>query len=101
MPRPGSTLQFQLPAHLVERAGVGARVECVRRHAFPRLRDECGRSSAWKVLKTHVCTGEMRAEFLADNARGVYVFRDVRDVVVSAMRKRAERFDQLGGEGYV
>jgi len=95
MPRSGSTLQFQLTAHLVEQAGLGMRVEWVRAEEFPRLREKYAAQAGWKVLKTHVCTAEVRAEFEAGNARGVYVFRDVRDVVVSRMRERDEPFDRL------
>lgn len=101
MPRSGSTLQFQLTAHLVERAGLGRRVEWVVADEFPRLRARHGADEGWKVFKTHVCTDEMRAEFEASNARGVYVFRDVRDVVVSRMRKRDETFDHIWESGFL
>jgi hypothetical protein len=95
MPRSGSTLQFQLTAHLVEQAGLGARVEWVRPEEFPRLRDACARHGGWKVFKTHLCTADMQAEFEERNAKGVYIFRDVRDVMVSRMRKGDEPFDDL------
>jgi len=95
MPRSGSTLQFHLTAHLVEHAGRGTRVEWVRPEEFPCLRDKYAEHDGWKVFKTHVCTAEVQAEFEALNAKGVYVFRDVRDVVVSRMRKGGQTFDRL------
>ena len=95
MPRSGSTVQFQLTAHLVEHAGLGSRVEWVRPEEFPALRAKCAATRGWKVFKTHRCTPEMRAEFDAGNAKGVYVFRDVRDVLASRMRKAGVTFDHL------
>ena len=95
MPRSGSTLQFQLTAHLVERAELGARVEWVPPPEFPRLREKYVGHRGWKVFKTHVCTPEVLAEFATGNAKGVYVFRDVRDAVASRMRKGNESFDRL------
>jgi hypothetical protein len=95
MPRSGSTLQFQLTAHLVEHAGMGSRVGWVPPEEFPRLRDERAAASGWKVFKTHTCTPEIRAELEAGNAKGVYVFRDIRDVLVSRMRKAGVTFDHV------
>jgi Sulfotransferase domain len=101
MPRSGSTLQFQLTAHLVEHAGLGTRVEWVKAEAFPQLRETYAERGGWKVFKTHVCTAAVRAEFEAENAKGVYVFRDIRDVVVSRMRKRDEPFARLWERKFV
>ena len=95
MPRSGSTLQFQLTAHLVEHAGLGSRVEWVRPNEFPSLRDKHAAARGWKVFKTHACTPEIRAELEAGNAKGVYVFRDIRDVLVSRMKKAGVAFDHL------
>ncbi|HUK63439.1 MAG TPA: sulfotransferase domain-containing protein, partial [Dongiaceae bacterium] len=100
MPRAGSTVQFQLTAHLVERAGRGARVEWVPPHEFPALRARYAGQPGWKVFKSHACTPEIRAE-LAAGAKGVYVYRDVRDVVVSRMRKRGQTADRLWRDGVV
>lgn len=100
MSRAGSTLQFQLTAHLVEASGRGKRVEWVPAHEFQELRDRYAGQPGWKVFKSHTCTPEIRAELDA-GARGVYVFRDVRDVVVSRMRKQNQTADQLCKEGVV
>ena len=101
MPRSGSTLQFQLTAHLVEQAGLGARVEWAPPSEFPRLRSAHATTSRWKVFKSHTCTPEMRAELDAGTATAVYVYRDLRDVMVSRMHKRAETFDRLWQGGAV
>jgi hypothetical protein len=101
MPRSGSTVQFQLTAHVVERAGLGARVEWVRPQEFPRLREKYAGHQGWKVFKSHACTAEIRAEFQAENAKAVYVFRDVRDVMVSRMKKGGGTFEHVWATGFL
>ncbi len=95
MHRSGSTLQFQLTAHLVEAAGRGRRVEWAPADEFPRVREASRGEPGWKVFKTHHCTPAVAAEFAARNARGVYIFRDVRDVVVSRVRISGRSFDAV------
>jgi len=101
MPRSGSTLQFQLTAHLVEHAGLGMRVEWVRPAEFPVLRAKYAAYAGWKVFKIHHFTPAIAAEFAAKNAKGVYIFRDVRDVIVSRMRKTGRSFDALWTVGFL
>lgn len=74
---------------------MSSRVEWVRPEEFPTLRAKCAAGRGWKVFKTHRCTPEMRAEFDAGNAKGVYVFRDGRDVLASRMTKARVTFDHL------
>lgn len=101
MQRSGSTLQFQVTARLVEEAGLGKRVEWVKPERFPALRDRYASYPRWKVFKNHHCTEEMRSEFERGNALAVYVFRDLRDVCVSAMKKYSMSFDQLWDSGFL
>jgi len=101
MPRSGSTVQFQLTAHLVEDARRGARIEWTRPEEFPRVRDGHAARHDWKVFKSHTCTDEMLAEFQTHNAMGVYVFRDVRDVMLSRMRKSGASFETLWQAGFL
>jgi predicted nucleic acid-binding Zn-ribbon protein len=98
MVRSGSTLQFQLAAHLVERAGLGKRVEWVEPEHFPELRRKYLDYSGRKVVKTHACTDEMLSEFEKGNATGVYIYRDIRDVFVSNMSKTSKSFTELWDE---
>lgn len=101
MPRAGSTLQFQLTAHLVEQAGLGTRVEWVRPPELAALISRHSATPGLKVCKTHVCTPEVQAEFSRGNAKGVYVYRDVRDAIVSRMRKSGQSFDALERAGFL
>ena len=101
MQRSGSTLQFQLTARLVESSGRGRRVEWVKPGDFPDLRDRLAADPGWKVFKIHVCTPEMADEFHRDNAMGVYTYRDLRDVLVSTMRKYHRSFEDLMASGFL
>jgi len=95
MQRSGSTLQFQIAADLVENAGLGKRVEWIKSDEFPEIREKHAEYTKWKVFKNHVLTDEMRTEFDCRHAMGVYVFRDLRDVIVSAMKKYSMSFNEL------
>lgn len=98
MRRSGSTLQFQLTAHLVEQAGRGARVEPATPDEFPRLQADPAGQDGWKVFKTHRRTDEMLAELQGGNAKGVYVYRDVRDVIVSRINRSGRSFERIWKE---
>jgi hypothetical protein len=95
MPRSGSTLQFQITAKLVEDSGLGKRVEWCLPKDFPRLRNKYSNYKKMKVFKSHVATDEIIEEFVKHNAVGVYIFRDIRDVVVSHMRKYLTDFREI------
>lgn len=99
MRRSGSTVQFQFTARLVEEAGLGRRVEWVRPAEFGRLRKQLAGINHWKVFKSHICTEKMAREFKRNNAMGVYIYRDLRDVFVSTMRKYNLSFDDLFARG--
>lgn len=88
MYRSGSTLQYQLTARLVEEAGVGKRVEWAKPEKFPRICEKMADYKGLKVFKCHICTDEILAQFKKQNALGVYVFRDIREVVASTLRKK-------------
>ena len=99
MRRSGSTLQYQITAHLVESAGRGNRVDWVKPSEFPELARQNANVEGWKVFKNHVCTKAMAEEFHRQNALGVYCYRDPRDVVVSSLQKWNFSFDDLWRSG--
>jgi hypothetical protein len=101
MQRSGSTLQFQIAACLVERAGLGRRVEWVEPGRFPELRDRYADVPGLKVFKHHICTDAMAAEFARGNAVGIYSYRDPRDVFVSNMKKYSTSFEELWCSGFL
>jgi len=101
MQRSGSTLQFQLAARLLEDAGRGRRLEWVPPAEFPALRDRLAGDSGWKVFKSHLCTEAMAAELRSGRGAGLHVHRDLRDVMVSAMRKYETEFEDLWDGGFL
>jgi hypothetical protein len=95
MQRAGSTLQFQIAAHLAEQAGLGRRVAWAPAEEFPALRAQYASTPGLKIFKNHRYTPEMGIELARHGGRGIYVYRDVRDVVLSKMRKDGTTFDWL------
>lgn len=101
MQRAGSTLQYQLTARLAEDAGLGRRVEWVDSRQFSSLREQHAGDTSLKVFKSHHCTPDIQAEFQAGNAKAVYVYRDLRDVYVSLMKKLSRPFDSIWRNGFM
>lgn len=87
MYRSGSTLQYQITVRLVEEAKIGHKVDWVKPEEFPQLARQNTDNRGLKVFKCHVCTDAVVEEFEKKNAKGVYIFRDIRDVAASYMRK--------------
>jgi hypothetical protein len=101
MERSGSTVQFQIAAELVETAGMGTRIDWVPPNEFPATREKHRGRTDLLVFKNHVCTPEMAAEFARGNARGLYIYRDLRDVMVSKMRKTEAPFEALWNGNFI
>jgi hypothetical protein len=84
MYRSASTLQFQITAELVKAAGLGKQIGWIDADRFAEVRSGHVNAKGLQIIKVHKCTAAIAAEFLADNAIGIYSFRDVRDVYASA-----------------
>jgi Sulfotransferase domain. len=95
MIRSGSTLQFQIVAELVERHGLGQRIEYVPEGEFKTIFEKYDAQPGCKVFKAHICIDEIQGLFACGKAKGVYSFRDIRDVAVSAIKKFQMPFDEL------
>lgn len=91
--RSGSTLQFNLVCELVERLQIGQRIEYVKPEDFPNIKAEYSNYNGYKIFKSHILTETIKAELLKGNALGVYSYRDIRDVVVSLMKKNNVSFN--------
>jgi hypothetical protein len=101
MPRSGSTVQFQIAARIVESANAGTRVEWVNPNDFVRLREKYAGFHGMKVFKTHTLIDEIRREFDKNNAIGLYIYRDLRDVFVSSMVKESSDFSTVWKSGFL
>lgn len=93
--RSGSTLQYQIASHLVEWSGRGRRVSWHSPDAFEEVRRASGRDGAIMVFKAHGLTSAMREEVEKAGGRVITAHRDIRDVVVSAMRKNGWSFRRI------
>ena len=97
MQRSGSTLQFQIAAHLVENAGLGHRIRWDTREPMKKYKG----APELVVAKTHQFTPEKGRELAANRAYGLYIYRDLRDVIVSKMRKEKIPFSTIYETYYV
>jgi Sulfotransferase domain len=101
MYRSGSTVQFQITADLVEKFGIGKRIEWDNLHDFKKLKNKYNRYQKLKIFKTHVCSDDIAHEFHNFKAKGVYIFRDIRDVFVSSMKKNSRSFKELWEQNFL
>src|SRR5581483_11152357 len=101
MKQSGSTLQYQLASHLVERAGLGSRVGWSPEAEFPAVRRARAGSRERHVLKCHQCTPQIAAELIDGGARGFFTFRDLRDVIASQMLFLGVSFESLWSRGFL
>ncbi len=87
MRRGGSTLQAQLVSEILENAKlITASLDKLRE----LLEKDAGDSPL--VVKIHEYIPEFREYLVSGKIKATYVFRDVRDVVVSLMNKKNEKF---------
>jgi hypothetical protein len=101
MYRSASTLQFQITAQLVQDAEIGQQVGWIDADRFSEVRRSYQDAPGLKVIKVHKCTDSIITEFINNNALGIYIFRDVRDVYASMMKQRQKSFDFLRQEGFL
>jgi hypothetical protein len=101
MYRSASTLQFQIATHLVKAANIGEQVGWIDADRFAEVRAAYPDTPELLVIKVHKCTDAIAAEFIRDNARGIYTFRDIRDVYSSMMQQRQKTFECLWQENFL
>lgn len=99
--RSASTLQFQITSRLVEDAGIGQSIGWIDANRFSETRDAWVGKAGLKVIKVHVCTDPIQAEFLRGTAIGIYIYRDIRDVFASYLKQRQKSFSYLIQEGFI
>lgn len=100
MQRSGSTLQYQLAARIVEAANAGQRVTWMPSGELDiRLKDY--RGPGIDVIKTHVPTQGVIDRVTDGFARALYIYRDLRDVIVSTMHRYGISFDRVWNEGMI
>jgi len=109
MYRACSTWQYEVAAHLIERAHDGQRLGYLTSEQYAGLvhADVEEQPSAakvktgWRVIKSHEGDRSFAAALADGRAVAVYAHRDVRDVVFSLMHKRGMTFEQLLRQGMI
>lgn len=95
MYRSGSTLQFQIASEIVENKLIGKRIEWTKPDRFFEIKSKYKNYHKYKVYKSHLLTVEIDKEFINNNALGIYIYRDLRDVAISLMQKNNVSFEQV------
>lgn len=99
--RSASTLQFQITARLVTEAGSGQPIGWIDAERFAETRQQYTDQSGLKIIKVHVCPEPIQAEFWQNNALGLYISRDIRDVFASYLKQRHKSFEFLWQEDFL
>jgi hypothetical protein len=99
MPRSGSTLQYQLLSTLVERQGDGCRIGWDAPGAIHikilEIQRLLGNTYKFYVMKSHAPVQAISNMVDLGTAQAFYVYRDLRDVVVSTMHKHKLGFQSV------
>lgn len=94
MRRAGSTLQYQLAKAIIEQFKCGIAIGWQIHQNWPQLQAQHGDSNGYVVLKTH----HFIKEYIEKEYRALYIYRDIRDVVVSLMNKYKFSFERAARE---
>lgn len=81
--------------------GIGQSIGWIDWKRFSEVRDKYGNSNGLKVCKVHICSEPISAEFYNNNAKGVYIFRDNRDVYISYMKQKLKSFNEIWELGLI
>ena len=90
MPRAGSTLQYQIVTELVETNNKGISIGWIgkpTRSVVKTLENAAKRQDKFLVLKCHDYTHDIAHLIKKKQAKAFYIYRDIRDVLVSLGRK--------------
>jgi hypothetical protein len=96
MNRAGSTWQYDVVSHLVERHHGGRRLGFVKTGAdYADLQRREPADGAWRVLKSHDGHPQFAAALAEGRALAVYCYRDLRDVAFSLAHKCSSTFEYV------
>ncbi|MGD1828395.1 MAG: sulfotransferase domain-containing protein, partial [Spirochaetaceae bacterium] len=93
MIRSGSTLQYQIVSELIEKCGFGRSIGWVPPEKIDTIIDASYDDSNFIVVKSHDVTNKMLS-LSKEKVKFFYIYRDIRDVTVSAMRQFNWSFEE-------
>lgn len=101
MKRSGSTVQYQITREIVETNGLGKALGWVEPAQFPQLKATYTDFHGFLVVKSHRYLETAEDLFMKKQAKAVYVYRDIRDVVISMMEKYQAPFWKIVASGNI
>jgi len=101
MMRAGSTVQYQLAAEIVEYFGLGKRLGWIDLKNFIEMQKKYGNQEGFFVVKCHNYLDAYDELFSIGEAKAIYAYRDIRDVIISLMNKFNRSFIQIMQDGYI
>jgi hypothetical protein len=101
MYRAGSTWQYDIACHLLERHRGATRLGFLTGDLYAaKCADEPPQPGLWRVLKTHDGDERLAREIREGRAIGLYSYRDLRDVAFSLMHKASLDFGEFERRGF-
>src|SRR5689334_9157187 len=101
MYRSCSTWQYEVAAHLVEQHRSGLRLGYLTGEQYEARKREQPGDDGWRVIKSHEGNPRFAQELAAGNARALYAYRDLREVVYSMLHKRGVSFEEFLSRGMI
>lgn len=93
MHQSGSTVQYLLTKEIVESNGKGKAIGFLGKRQFGELYHQYGHQYENIVIKSHRFVPDAIPLFEKGEARAIYVYRDLRDTIVSAINKNNCKFN--------
>lgn len=87
MQRSASTLQYQIASTIVEKYNRGQRISWHSIIEHKKVIEKHNIFEGYYVFKSHILTKEIKEQFEKKNAVGIYIYRDIRDVISSLKEK--------------
>lgn len=101
MRRSGSTLHYNLTCELVNKTQAGQIIGWADDKSFPEIYEHHKNESGLLVIKCHEFIDQASDLIDSGQAKGVYVYRDLRDVIVSSMNVNEQTFEWVLRKGYL
>jgi hypothetical protein len=101
MKRSGSTLHYQLTKEIVESSNAGKALGTIDPVYFKHFQEKHPNKDEFLIIKCHDFIDEARDLFSSNRAKAIYVYRDIRDVVVSIMNKNKLSFINVLQSGFI
>lgn len=101
MVRSGSTLQYQLASELVTTTAAGKPLGWISDRQYSQLITAHENHAELLITKCHDYSSEAGDLVSDGKAKAIYVYRDIRDVVVSKLNKNGHSFRSLIQSGFV